>query len=149
MASQNFTNLSDHLARAKIDFSTVTVKGLLIDNVAVLTETQLDTWVDRADVTNEHAVSGNYVDGGFACTVTIGAVDTATNKTPIDIIPTAGNGAAVFSNSTISSLGCILYVSTGVEANDLLICFVDFGGEVNSSDADFKVTLSTDLEVSV
>lgn len=149
MASQNFTNLSQHLANADIDFGAGTFKALLIDDVAIPTETQFDTWVDRADVTTEHAVSGNYVAGGFACTATVNAVNTTDNKTGVTIIPTVGNGNAVFTSATISSKGAIIYLSTGTAANDLLIGFVDFSGTVASTNGDYNVTFSTDLEISV
>ena len=148
MPSQNFTLLSQALAKAQIDFSTVTVKALLI-NTTVPTEANFDAWQFRSDVTNEHAATGNYVTGGFACTATVNAADTTNNLTGVTIIPTVGNGAAVFTNSTIDSNGAIIYVDTGLATTDRLITFVDFGATISSVNGDFKVTFSDDLNISV
>ncbi len=152
MASANFTNLSQYIANANIDFGAGTFKAMLMDDGITPTEIELDTWIDRADVDTadrEHAVSGNYVAGGFDCTATVNATDTTNNLTGITIVPTVGNGNAVFSSSTISSVGAIIYLSTGVAANDLLISFVDFNGTITSTNDDFKVTITNDLEISV
>jgi len=143
MASQNFTNLADHLARAKIDFSAVTIKALLI-NTTVPTETDLDTWVDRDDVTNEHAISGGYLAGGFDCTVVVEALDTVNNKVSVTITPT---NIPTYTNATISSKGSIIYVSTGLAANDLLIGFVDFNGTVSIVDGDYTVVFLDPLDI--
>jgi len=145
MASQNFTNLASHLANASIDFSSVTIKALLI-NETIPSEANLDAWVDRADVTNEHAISGNYVAGGFACTRVLEALDTGNNKISVTITPT---NTPVFSNATISSKGAIIYVSTGVEANDLLIGWVDFGSTITSTNGDYTVTFTDTLDIMV
>ncbi len=152
MASANFTNLSLHIANADIDFGAGTFKAMLMDDGITPTETELDTWVTRADVdaaAREHAVSGNYVAGGFDCTVTVNATDTTNNLTAITIEPAVGNGNAVFSNASISSVGIIIYFSTGAAASDLLISFVDFNGTITSTNGDFNVTFDNDLEISV
>ena len=141
MASANFRNLPVALAKAQIDFSTATFKALLV--TAVPSESNLDTWVDRADVTTEHAASGAYTTGGFAVTASVGAVDTANNR--VDITFAASN--PVFTESTISAAGAIVYVSTGVAANDLLVAFVDFGATVESTNGDYSVTFSSPLRI--
>ena len=42
----------------------------------------------------------------------MGALDTATDSVPVNITPTVGNGNAVFTSSTISSKGAMIYLST-------------------------------------
>jgi len=148
MPSKNFTNLSQHVAKAAIDFSAVTVKALLI-NTTIPTEANLDAWINRSDVSNEHAASGGYAAGGFDCDTVVGAVDATNNSTDITITPVVGNGNPAYTNSTISSAGAIIYVSTGNAANDKLIGFVDFDGTVSSIDGDFKIAFSTPIIISV
>lgn len=141
MASANFRNLPRALALGQIDFSTATFKALLV--TVAPTETELDTWVDRADVTTEHAATGAYTTGGFAVTASVGAVDTTNNR--VDVTFSATN--PVFSVSTISAVGAIVYLSTGTAANDLLVSFVDFGSTVSSTNGDFSVTFSAPLRI--
>lgn len=146
MPSQNLTNLSQILAQAK--FNGVAVKALLLATV-LPTEAELDAWKFRSEVTLEHAVAGAYILGGFDCTLTIGATDITNNLTPVTIIPTVGNGGVVFANSTISSVGAMVYISTGTDTTDELLTFVDFGGTITSSSGDFKVTFSDPINISV
>lgn len=141
MASANFSNLPAALAKAQIDFETATFKALLVTDVP--SEAELDTWIDRADVTTEHAASGAYTTGGFAVTATLEALDTTNNRQDITFAATN----PVFTSSTISAVGAIVYVSTGTAANDLLVAFVDFGATVESTNGDFSVTFSTPLRI--
>ena len=57
MASQNFTYLSNAFAEGSINYRTNAFKCLLI-TTPIPSESELDTWVDRADVLREHDVSG-------------------------------------------------------------------------------------------
>lgn len=141
MASSNFRNLPRALALGQIDFSTGAFKAILV--TAVPSETELDTWLDRADVTTEHAATGGYTAGGFAVTASVGAVDTTNNR--VDVTFSVTN--PVYSGSTLSAVGCIVYLSTGVAANDLLVSFVDFGSTVSSTNGDYSVTFSTPLRI--
>lgn len=148
MASLNFTNLSKHLATKQIDFDVDTFKALLVTSIPTTVDTtgDMDTWVDRADVTNEHAATGNYTTGGFVCTpIAPGTLDLINEKYVI----TFADGLPAFAASTITAVGAIIYLSTGVAANDLLVGFVDFGGTITSTADNFNVTLSTPLEISV
>ena len=143
MASFNFTALPNHLARANINFATDTFKALLV--TSALTGTEADAWVDRADVTNEHAASGGYSAGGFAMSATVDAIDTANDRVSVTLTPTAANPQ--YTSSTISAAGLVIYKSTGTAANDLLVSFVDFGSTVASSSGDYNVTISTPLYI--
>jgi len=147
MASQNFTNFAMALAKGSINFDTAAFKCLLIDDVAIPSETQLDTWVDRADVTIEHGATGNYTTGGFEVTATLEAVvDVTNNNIECSFAETS---SPAFSAATISSKGAIIYYSTGTEADDLLVSFVDFGGTIASTVDNFNVTFDTPLTFNV
>jgi hypothetical protein len=141
MASANFRSLPLALANADIDFATGAFKALLV--TAVPDETALDTWVDRADVTSEHAASGGYPTGGYAVTAVVSAVDTTNNRVSI----TFDAADPVDTLTTISSVGLIVYLDTGVAANDLLVSFVDFGGTVASTNGDYTLTFTTPLYI--
>lgn len=147
MASQNFTHLAESLVEGAINYRTATFKCLLMDNTTIPTESELDTWEDRADVLREHGATGNYTTGGFAITATVEASPDATNNN-IEVT-FAETTSPAFSSSTISSLGAIIYVSTGAAANDLLVSFVDFGAQIDSTSDDFNVTFSTPLQINV
>lgn len=136
MASFNFTNLARALAKAEIDFDTASFKVLLVSSVPTTTDTtgNKHTWIDRADVTNEITGTG-YTAGGIAQAFTLNAatlVGGAQSVSWTDIT----NG---WTSSSFSAVGAIIYLSTGVAANDLLLHFVDFGGTVTCTAGNFSI----------
>jgi len=137
MASANFTNLTDHLAKAAVNFSTDTFKAILV--TAVPSESELDTFINRSSVTIEHAATGGYTAGGFAVTASVGAVDTTNNRVAV----TYTCASPTYSSATLSAVGCIIYKSTGSSATDKLLHFVDFGGTVTSTNGNYTITFST------
>lgn len=138
--STNFTNLTDHLARAAIAFPTDAFKVLLVGTA--LTEANLDAWVNRSDVTGEIVGTG-YTAGGVAQVLTVGAVDATNNRTPI----TPTNQAPGWTASTISAIGAIIYKSTGTATTDKLVTYVDFGGTVTSTAGNYSITYTTPLYI--
>lgn len=142
MASRNFTNLARALARAQINFESDAFKAVLV--TAAPDETAFDSWTARSQITGEHAATGGYAAGGFGVTATVGALDAANNRQDVTFAPAA---TPSYSNSTLSALGCIIYKSTGVAANDIPVCFIDFGGTVSSVNGNFSVTFSTPLRI--
>lgn len=141
MASTNFTNITDHLAKAAVNYSTDTFKAVLVTSVP--TEGNFDAWVNRSDVTNEHGATGGYTTGGFSVTASVGAVDTTNNRVPVTF--TCAN--PTYSGATLSAAGCIIYKSTGTSSTDKLLHFVDFGGTVSSTAGNFTVTFTTPLYI--
>jgi len=137
MASANFTNLTDHLAKAAVNFSTDTFKAILV--TAVPSESDLDTFINRSSIATEHAATGGYTAGGFAVTASVGAVDTTNNRVAV----TYTCASPTYSSATLSAVGCIIYKSTGSSATDKLLHFVDFGGTVTSTAGNYTVTFST------
>lgn len=138
MASANYTNLPLHLANAAINFGTASFKCLLHSSVP--SETNLDTWVNRSDVTNEVTGTG-YSAGGTAVTATVSSVDTTNNRVSI----TFSNPS--WASSTITALAASIYLNSGLNTTDKLITMVDFGGTVTSTNGTFTVTLSTPLYI--
>jgi len=139
MASTNFSNFARNIATAGHNFSTDTLKCLLVTSVP--SAANIDAWVNRSDVTNETTGTG-YTSGGVAQAYTLDALDTTNNKQTVTLtnLTNAWNG-------TISAVGAIIYKSTGTAATDKLICFVDFLGTVSSTSGNFSVTYTTPLTI--
>lgn len=140
MASANFTNLPLKIANGSINFGSDTFKALLVS--AVPSESNLDSWIFRSDVTSEVGASGSYATGGASVTCTVGATDTTNNRVPI----TFGNPAN-FTSATISAVGAIIYDVKGSAATDILVTFVDFGGTVTSTNGTFSTSFNTPLYI--
>jgi hypothetical protein len=140
MASTNFTNFTRNLALARHNFSSDTLKVLLVS--AVPSEANLDAWVARSDVTLEISGTG-YTAGGIAQAFTWDALDTTNNRqsiTPTDIV----NG---WTGATFSAVGAIIYKNTGVAANDYLITFVDFLGTVSCTAGTYSVDYTSPVYI--
>ena len=141
MASTNFTNLTRHLSKSDIDFDTNTFKTMLVSSVP--TEGNFDSWVFRADVTNEIASSGGYTAGGVSQAFTLDALDTTNNRQAV----TWTNLSPGWNPSTFAAVGAIIYQNTGNAATDRLLHFIDFGGTVTGSGAGYNVNYSTPLYI--
>lgn len=152
MASASFTNLALHLANGTIDFDNDVFYCMLVTSVPTTTETtgNMDTWVYRDDVTNEHAETGNYTAGGFLCTPAgAPSLDLPSNTCSI----TFADAAPAFSSATITARGGIIFRRVGADlttpADDELIGFVDFLGDITSTNGDFNVTFTDPLDITV
>jgi hypothetical protein len=137
MASANSLFLPKRMADAYFSGS---YKLLLVSSLP--TETDLDTFDFRNDITNEVAASGTYATGGAAVTCSVGAVDTVNNRVPV----TFGN-PATFTSATISAVGAWIYKAVGTAATDELVWFMDFGGTITSTLGSFSVTVNSPLYV--
>lgn len=138
MASQNFTNLTHALATGAVNYSSGTFKALLV--TALPDETDLDTWIDRADIADEHPGTGGYTAGGFAVTVDSVTKDTANNRTAI----TFSAADPTYADATLAGVvGCIIYLSTGTAANDLLLHLVEYDEAKGVTGGNFVATFTT------
>lgn len=140
MASSNFLALTDHLARAGINFAADSFKVLLVS--AAPSEANLDAWANRSDVSNEVTGTG-YTAGGVAIALTVGSVDAANNRLAI----TPANLAPGWTGATITAVGAVIFKSTGNAATDKLVTFVDFGGTVSSTNGNYAITFSAPLYI--
>lgn len=138
MASTNFTNFTRALATAGHNFSSDSLKVLLVSSVP--SETNLDSWANRSDVTNEITGTG-YTAGGIAQAYTLNALDTTNNRQSI----TMTNITSGWTTATFTTVGAIIYKDTGSAATDKLIQFVDFSGSQSVSSGTFGITYTTDL----
>lgn len=138
MASTAFTNLTRNLCLARHNFSSDTLKVLLVSSVP--SETNLDAWVARSDVTNEITGTG-YTAGGIAQAYTFNAIDSANNRNTITLTDIT-NG---WTTATFSALGAIVYKNSGVASTDYLIGFVDFLGTVSCTAGNFSIDYTSDL----
>lgn len=139
MASANFTNLPRLLMTAGVNFSSVSLKLMLVSSVP--SEANLDGWVNRSDVTNEVSGTG-YTAGGIAQAYTLNALDTTNNRQTVTLTNITNGWTA----TTIASVaGAIFYTDTGSSATDKLIGFVDFGGTSSPSNASINITYTSDL----
>jgi hypothetical protein len=135
MASLVYNSCIRNAVTGQIDFDTDTFYMMLV--TSTYTPDQ-DTHLDRADVTNE--VTGtNYTSAGQAVTVTVGAVDTANDRVDISFAD------VTWASSTITAAAAVVYKSTGTAADDLLVAYLDFGGDVSSTSGDFTVSTTTPL----
>lgn len=105
-------------------------------------ETQLDTWSFRADVSGEVTGAG-YTAGGFVVVPTVGEVDAVNNLAPVvfaDLNP-------ALPAATVSAVGGWIYKVGGSAETDELVQFVDFGGEFASTNGPFSIVFNSPLYV--
>lgn len=140
MASANYRNLADHLARGAINFATGSFKCMLL--TALPSEADLDSHIFRSSIATEVTGTG-YTAGGVAVTATVGAVDTTNNRVPI----TFTNLTNAWTGSTISAVCAVIYQNVGTAGTDKLIQVVDFAGTISSTNGNYSVTFSTPLYI--
>lgn len=92
------------------------------------------------DLTNEVSGTG-YTAGGKAITCSVAAVDTANDRVDASFNPVTWPTATI----TNARYGVIRKRRGGSLAADELLAYIDFGGNVSSTAADFVVTPSSPL----
>jgi hypothetical protein len=116
-----------------IDFDSDTFKVMLVTSSYAPNK---KTHTKRSDVTNE-VVGTAYVAGGAAATVTV------TKDTVNDRVDT-GLGSASWASSTITAAGAVYYKSRGgLSSADELVDYIDFGGNITSTNGTFSLSAST------
>jgi hypothetical protein len=90
----------------------------------------------RSSVTNEVTSATGYSAGGVAVTLTA-SLNTTTHKLTLSI------GSATWSSSTITARKLVVYKTTGTAANDNLVCCVDNGTDLVSSNSTMQWNAST------
>lgn len=97
----------------------------------------------KNDITNEVTGAG-YTAGGNACSVSVAATDNTENDVEISFTVTS------WTSATITARGGVIYKRAGTlgvdDANMPLVGYVDFGGNVTSTNGTFAVTISTPLK---
>lgn len=136
MASLVYNSALDEAVTGGIDFDTDTFKIMLVTSSYTPDK---DTHTVRTDVTNEVSGTG-YTSGGDTTAVTV-TKDTANDR--IDI----AFGNVSWANSTITASAGVIYKSTGTASTDLLVAYLDFGGNVSSTSGTFQVTVTSPLRL--
>lgn len=135
MASLIYNSAIDDLAKGNIDFDTDTFKMMLVTSSYTANK---DTHTKRSDVTNEVTGTG-YTSGGDTTAVTV-TKDTANDRIDIDF------GNVAWSSATITAAGAVIYKARGgASSADELVCFLDFSGNVTSTNGTFTVDVTSPL----
>lgn len=115
----------------EIDFNSDTIKCMLCTSTYAPNQ---DTHQYKSDVTNEVTGTGYTAGGATVSTPTIGYT-AATNVLKLD-------GADVsWASSTITARYAVVYDDTpATNATKPLVCYVDFGADVSSSNGTFSIT---------
>lgn len=115
-----------------IDLDTDTLKvGLVTSGYAF----DRDAHSRRSSITNE-VVGAGYVAGGTTVTGKTVTQDNANDRALFDF------DNPEWTSATFTARGAFLYKSTGVAANDPLVCFIDFGGDETVTGGTFRVALN-------
>jgi hypothetical protein len=133
MASFIYNSCLEDFVSGDIDFSADTFKLMLVTSSYTANK---DTHLKRSSVTNEVSGTG-YTAGGAttACTVA---------KNTTDDRVTLTFASVSFSTATITARAGVIYKSRGgADTADELVAYVDFGGDVTSTAANFTVGAST------
>jgi hypothetical protein len=134
-----YNSCLEDLAKSAIDFDTDTFKVLLVDATyaAVADETKKDSHTKRSDVNGNEITGTGYSAGGFSVTVSV-TKDTGNNRVNISL------GGGTVSTATLTAYGAVYYKSRGGLASaDEVIAYIDFGGAITATAADFALSAST------
>jgi hypothetical protein len=134
MASVIYNSFLDDEARALIDLDAGTNIGVMLVTSSYVEN--VDTHLDRADITNEVSGTGYTAGGKTALTATV-VKNTGSDNVVITLPSTS------WTTATITAAGAVYFLDTGVAANDRLIAYNDFGGDVSSTAATFTLNSST------
>lgn len=135
MASANFTAITRSFIKGEIDFDTITCKVMLLS--AVPSASNLDTWVNRTDVTTEITGTG-YTAGGIAQAFTLPALDTTNNRQAVNYTDIS----AGWTSATFNCAAAVIYVDTGSASTDKLLHMLDLGSQTVTA-ASFGITYDT------
>lgn len=129
MADVIYNSFKKNIMNGSIDLDTDTIKVALVTSSYSPNQ---DTHEDMADVSNEVSGTG-YTAGGATLANKAVTADNTDNEGVFDA------DDVTWSGSTITARGAVVYKSTGTAANDLLICYIDFGEDKVSSSGNFKI----------
>lgn len=136
MASIIYNSALDDAVKGNIDFDTDTFKIILVTSSYVADK---DAHTKRSDVTNEASGTG-YTTGGETTTVTV-TKDTANDRIDINF------SDVLWANATLTAAGAVIYKSTGTAATDNLVAYLDFAGDVTSTNGTFTVDITSPLRL--
>ena len=136
MASIIYNSALDDAVKGNIDFDTDSFKIMLVTSAYTADK---DAHTKRSDVTNEASGTG-YTSGGDATSVTV-TKDTANDRIDIDFSDVS------WVSTTITAAGAVIYKTTGTAATDNLVAYLDFAGDVTSTNGTFTVDITSPLRI--
>lgn len=136
MASLIYNSCLNDMATGAIDFDTDSFKILLVTSSYVPNK---DTHTKRSDVTNEITGTG-YTAGGASSAVTV-TNDTANDRIDINFADVS------WSSATLTAAAAVIYKTTGTASADNLVAYLDFAGNVISTNGTFTVDITSPLRI--
>ena len=135
MPNAVYNSFKRDIMNGSIDLDTDDIYVLLVTSAYT---PDIDAHEKRSDITNEVANGNGYTTGGQALTTKAVTENDTDDKGYFD----ADN--SVWSSSTITARGAVLYKSRGGAATaDELIGYVDFGQDYSSTSGDFTINWAT------
>ena len=136
MASLIYNSCLNDMATGAIDFDTDSFKILLVTSSY---SPNKDTNTKRSDVTNEITGIG-YTAGGASSAVTV-TNDTANDRIDINFADVS------WSSATLTAAAAVIYKTTGTASADNLVAYLDFGGNVTSTNGTFTLDITSPLRI--
>lgn len=136
MASLIYNSCLNDMATGAIDFDTNSFKILLVTSSYAPNK---DTHTKRSDVTNEITGTG-YTAGGSSSAVTV-TNDTANDRIDINFADVS------WSSATLTAAAAVIYKTTGTASADNLVAYLDFGGNVTSTNGTFTLDITSPLRI--
>ena len=136
MASLIYNSALNDMATGAIDFDTNSFKIILVTSSYTPNK---DTHTKRSDVTNEVSGTG-YTAGGDLTSVTV-TNDTANDRIDINFSDVS------WSSATLTAAAAVIYKTTGTSSTDNLVAYLDFGGNVTSTNGTFTLDITSPLRI--
>ncbi len=136
MASLIYNSCLNDMATGAIDFDTNSFK---IELVTSSYTPNKDTHTKRSDVTNEISGTG-YTAGGVSTAVTV-TNDTANDRIDINFADVS------WASATLTAAAAVIYKTTGTASTDNLVAYLDFGGNVTSTNGTFTLDITSPLRI--
>lgn len=136
MASLIYNSCLNDMATGAIDFDTDSFK---IELVTSSYTPNKDTHTKRSDVTNEISGTG-YTAGGVSTAVTV-TNDTANDRIDINFADVS------WASATLTAAAAVIYKTTGTASTDNLVAYLDFGGNVTSTNGTFTLDITSPLRI--
>ena len=131
MASLVYNSFKKDIQNGNIDLDTDTIKVMLVTSSYAADR---DAHTKRSDITNEVSGTG-YSSGGAALANKSVTQDNTDDEGVFDA------DDQVWSSSSITARGAVLYKSRGgASSADELICYIDFGADIISTNGNFTIT---------
>ena len=136
MASLIYNSALNDMAAGAIDFDTNSFKIILVTSSYTPNK---DTHTKRSDVTNEISGTG-YTSGGVSTAVTV-TNDTANDRIDINFADVS------WASATLTAAAAVIYKTTGTASTDNLVAYLDFAGNVISTNGTFTVDITSPLRI--